>query len=214
MINKEIYVDVSGLAGHGKSIVSQIISNALSMVGFDTHLTTDRPVNKPIPDMPEEYAMTRVYIVEKQLPKLVADPLQKYKDRTFNEWKQHGKIIICVDFDNTISPYDTFQNDDDIEQCIKLLRECQQVGCYIVIHTACNPDRHLQILTWCSSIGVNVDCINRTPIEMQYGKPGSKPYANIFLDDRAGLLQSMEILSDAMYRMRAHKAAENTSFDI
>ncbi len=131
--------------------------------------------------------------------------LNIYIDRLYNEWKTHGKIIICVDFDSTLSPYQTFNNEVDIERTIKLLPICKQTGCYIVIHTACRQDRYDEIKKYCASIGIEVDTINETPIDLPYGKAGSKPYANHFLDDRSALPSSLDILETALYRYRCEK---------
>jgi len=129
--------------------------------------------------------------------------MKKYIDRLVQEWQSHGKIIIGVDFDSTISPYHTLDNQDDIDRTIKLLKDCQGVGCYTVIHTACNEDRHQHIMEYCDKIGIRVDSINQTPIELPYGQKGSKPYCNHFLDDRAALPAALDILEEAMYRQRA-----------
>ncbi len=137
---------------------------------------------------------------------------QKYLDRLINEWAAHGKIIIGVDFDSTISPYHTLDNDEDIKRAIKVLSDCQAVGCYTVIHTACRPDRYEDILTYCDKIGLKVDTINKTPINMEYGQSGSKPYCNHFLDDRAALPASLDILEEAMYKQRARNYGERGNY--
>lgn len=131
--------------------------------------------------------------------------LQLYANRLAAEWASHGKIIIGVDFDSTISPYHTLDNPDDIKRTITLLGDCQRVGCFTVIHTACRPDRHDEILRYCASIGLKVDTINETPIDMEYGQKGSKPYCNHFLDDRAALPAALDILEQAMVEQRTRK---------
>lgn len=129
--------------------------------------------------------------------------LKKYSDRLSEEWKTHGKIILGIDFDNTISPYHTLENQEDIDRTINILKNCQLVGCYTVIHTACNDDRYSEIMSYCDKIGIKVDSINQTPIELPYGQKGSKPYCNHFLDDRAALPAALDILEEAMYKQRA-----------
>jgi predicted HAD superfamily phosphohydrolase YqeG len=131
--------------------------------------------------------------------------MKKYIDRLVKEWQTHGKIIVGVDFDNTISPYHTLDNQEDIDRTIKILKDCQLVGCYTVIHTACNEDRHSEIMEYCNKIGIKVDSINQTPIELPYGNKGSKPYCNHFLDDRAALPAALDILEEAMYKQRSFK---------
>jgi hypothetical protein len=131
-----------------------------------------------------------------------------------NEWKTHSKIILAVDYDATISPYHTIDNKEDIARTIALIKECQLVGCYTMIHTNCDEKRYQDILAHCARVGLKVDNINRTPIDLPYGKEGSKPYYNHSLDDRAALPASLDILEDAMWKMRAYKSGQRTGFDI
>jgi len=129
---------------------------------------------------------------------------RKYLNRLVEEWETHGKIIIAVDFDDTVSPY-RYNDDEAAKQYDKiwaLLRDCQQTGAYIVCHTACNPDRHNDIRDVFGLHGISDVCINKTPIDLPYGKEGSKVYANIFLDDRAGLGEAVEMLEAALYIQR------------
>ncbi len=133
--------------------------------------------------------------------------LQIYIDRLYKEWTTHGKIIIGVDFDTTISPYG-IENGSDISRTISVLKFAMQTGCYIVIHTSCKADRHQEIRNYCKEIGLKVDTINQTPIDLPYGKEGSKPYCNHFLDDRAGLPASLDILEVAMYKVRGDQQSK------
>jgi len=132
----------------------------------------------------------------------------KYYKRLYEEWQQHSKIIIAVDFDDTISPW-RFQTPEDIneiERTMKIIIEAKQIGAFVVIFTACNKDRYIDIIEYCRSKGLEIDGINTTPVEIPhgYGKT-NKIYANIFLDDRAGLIESLEMLEDTMYKIRAYK---------
>lgn len=125
----------------------------------------------------------------------------KYVDRLFEEWKQHGKIIIALDYDDTISPWklEGFSPDP----VINAVREAQKTGAYVLIHTSCDPDRFEEIKEYCNSVGIKIDAINSNPISIPFGNAtASKPYANIYLDDRAGLTEAREILVNAMYKYR------------
>lgn len=134
--------------------------------------------------------------------------MKKYIDRLVNEWKTHGKIIIGVDFDNTLSPYHTFDNKEDVERTIKILKDCQNVGCYTVIHTNCDWDRHREIVEYCQKIGIKVDSINQNPIDLPYGKEGTKPFCNHFLDDRSALPAALDVLEEAMYMQRSYNYSQ------
>ena len=132
-----------------------------------------------------------------------------YVDRLYSEWLTHGKIIIGVDFDDTISPW-KFTKQENCNEVIELLQLAQATGAYLVIHTACNSDRYAEILTYCQSHGLNINTINENPIDLPYGKsPKSKPMCNIYLDDRAGLNEALAILEMAMYKKRAQKAIDS-----
>ena len=122
-----------------------------------------------------------------------------YIDRLVKEWETYNSIIIGVDFDSTLSPWNTIDNGSDIQRTVELLKQCKQTGCYIVIHTACNEDRYGDIKEYCAKIGLDIDTINQTPIDLPYGKNGSKPYCNHFLDDRGALPAALDILENALY---------------
>lgn len=122
-----------------------------------------------------------------------------YLERLENEWTTHGKIIIACDFDDTISPWR--MHNADFKRVIDVLKAAKQTGAYIVIFTACNAERYDEIRKYCSDAGLEIDTINQNPIELPYGNSG-KVYANIFIDDRAGLNESLNILEFASYRVR------------
>jgi hypothetical protein len=133
-----------------------------------------------------------------------------YLERLEQEWEQHGKIIIACDFDDTISPWRMHKS--DFKRVIDILKIARETGAFIVIFTACNAERYPEIKKYCSDNGLEIDSINETPIDLPYGKNG-KVYANIFIDDRAGLNESLAILEMAMYRKRG-KTHSTNSFDI
>jgi hypothetical protein len=125
-----------------------------------------------------------------------------YLERLEREWEQYGKIIIACDYDDTISPWN--MKGFDNKRVMEVLKVAKETGAYIVIFTSCNPERYQEISNYCSKNGIDIDSINKTPIDLPYGN-NSKIYANIFLDDRAGLNESLNILEYAMYRIRGKK---------
>ena len=132
-----------------------------------------------------------------------------YLERLEQEWKQHGKIIIACDYDDTISPWK--MKGFDPKRVIEVLKVAKQTGAYIVIFTSCNEERYQEIEEYCNSQGLEIDAINKTPINLPYGN-NSKIYANIFIDDRAGLNEALNILEFAMYRVRGSQ--RNEFFDL
>lgn len=137
----------------------------------------------------------------------------KYIQRLYQEWKQHGKVIIGVDFDDTLRPW-KFKSEEDIieiEKTIQILRIAHETGAYITIFTACNRDRYEEIQKYCEEIKLPIDTINITPFEIPegWGKNG-KIYANIFIDDRAGIVEALNTLETAMYMVRGERASKLT----
>lgn len=140
---------------------------------------------------------------------------RRFLNRLINEWEQYGKIIIAVDFDDTISP---FRYDDEEAKFLynrvwNLLEVSYQTGAYIVCHTACNPDRYTEIKHLFNQNGIPEVYINETPIDLPYGNKGSKVYANIFLDDRAGLNEALEMLETALWQQRSKLQSNRLNYE-
>jgi hypothetical protein len=129
----------------------------------------------------------------------------KYVVRLRKEWEQHGKIIIGVDYDDTISPWKWPAA--ELRDTIEVIKAAQHTGAYVVIFTACASDRYEEIQTYTTLLGIRVDAINQNPIEMPYGN-NTKIYANIFLDDRAGLEEAKEILKTCIYLQRSYNRSQ------
>ena len=129
--------------------------------------------------------------------------MNKYSERLFKEWRTHGKIIIAVDYDSTIFPWETIDNKEDRDRCVNLLRLAHETGAYLVINTCSNLDRYPEIQAYCEEMRLPISAINKNIIDLPYGKTG-KIYANIYLDDRGGFKEAMDILEDALYKYRGH----------
>lgn len=130
-----------------------------------------------------------------------------YTERLVKEWRQHGKIIIAVDYDSTISHWPTIDNSQDIQRTIHLLQVAHETGAHIVVFTACNEDRYIDIQKHCEEKQIPISGINVAPVQTMYGNK-NKIYANIFLDDRAGLIEALNTLEDAMYIIRGEQASK------
>jgi thiol-disulfide isomerase/thioredoxin len=132
-----------------------------------------------------------------------------YLERLEEEWRIHGKIIIACDYDDTISPWKMYNS--DFKRVFDVLITAKATGAYVVIFTACKPERYEEITKYCLENGLEIDGINKTPIDLPYGN-NSKIYANVFIDDRAGLNEALNILEMAMYRIRGSKRNGNFDF--
>lgn len=136
--------------------------------------------------------------------------MNKYVERLYKEWQQHGKIVIAVDFDSTIYPWPTIKNEEDMERVINLLQVAHNTGAYIVVFTCSDSSRYEEIQKHCESLKIPINGINVNPIDLPYGKNG-KVYANIYLDDRAGLIEALNTLEEAMYKIRGEQATKLTA---
>lgn len=135
--------------------------------------------------------------------------MDKYTQRLIDEWKLHGKIIIAVDYDDTIKPWRT-ATQEECNNVIEVLKESQLVGAYITIFTCRNvtdEESRKEIIDYCESHGLRIDSINKNPFPLPYGNDG-KPYANVYIDDRGSRDSSVLQLREAMYQTRAYQAGK------
>ena len=128
-----------------------------------------------------------------------------FKDRDIkrltDEWLRHKKIILAVDYDDTIFPFKHATKKECLE-VIEIVKWAQEVGAYIMIHTASPKSRHEEITDYCLNHGLVIDSINKNPIaDLMYGNEG-KPYYNWQLDDRSGLYYGLDILIEAGIAVR------------
>jgi len=112
-------------------------------------------------------------------------------NRLVEEWTNYGKIVLAVDFDDTL--FDFHKKGRTYENVIELVKRCQSTGCYIVIFTA-NDDieHHKFIKEYLAKEGIQVDTINDNIPSVPFKT--RKVYYNILLDDRSGLKSAYNIL--------------------
>jgi hypothetical protein len=128
--------------------------------------------------------------------------MNKYTKRLLEEWNTHRKIVVAVDFDDTIKPW-KFVSQQQCESIINLLKDVKKVGAYLTVFTASSEDRYEEVRQYCFEKGLEIDSINTNPIDLPYGHSG-KVFANIYIDDRAGLEESLKVLEECMYLQRAY----------
>lgn len=138
-----------------------------------------------------------------------------YAERLVAEWLEHGKIVLAVDFDDTIYgwKFKGFEANVHFKKLMNLILLAQGIGCYISIWSACAPDRYDEIRVYCESNGIRVDSINQNPIDLPYGN-NRKMYYNHLLDDRAGLQQAASILEYVCYRVKSERKQPTQNFDV
>ena len=111
--------------------------------------------------------------------------------RLKREYEKHQKLVLAVDFDDTCHPFHGTNSTHD--RVFKLLHEAQRREFWIVIFTASDPSRYDMMREYMLSRGIKVHAVNQNAIPLPYGNHG-KIYYNHFLDDRAGLRESCDIL--------------------
>lgn len=125
-------------------------------------------------------------------------------NRLVDEWVKYGKIVIGVDFDDTI--YDFHNQGSVYDDVIELLRNVSG-DAHIFCHTASHSSRYQDISDRFSELGIPLYGINVSPV-LLHDEAQSKPYANIYIDDRAGLYCSMSILKTAHKKYKQLKGGE------
>ncbi len=131
-------------------------------------------------------------ISRKTDPFLFSDLVLK---RLFKEYDSHPRLIIAVDFDDTV--FDYSGRGSTHEKVLELLRKCKKANFYVVVFTASKPERFSFITEYMTEQGIEIDSINKNPIPLPFGNHG-KIYYNILLDDRAGLKDSCDVLSSLL----------------
>ena len=129
-------------------------------------------------------------------------------DRLFLEWKKHPKLIVAVDFDDSL--YDFHGVGNSHKRVIEALKKCNQLGFYVVLWSASKPERYAYMQEYALSVGVEIASINTNPIPLPFGND-RKMYYNILLDDRAGLGQALDTLEITMALIESQQPHESGS---
>lgn len=108
-------------------------------------------------------------------------------ERLVSEYVNHDFLVIGVDFDDTIRDFDTGLV---INPVVELLKEARKHNCILCLYTCREEKRLVEATKFCEKIGLEMDYINSSPIILHT----RKPLFNILLDDRAGLVESYNLL--------------------
>ena len=121
--------------------------------------------------------------------------MDHYLDRTnsFNrlkeEFETHGALTVAFDFDDTV--YDFHKKGRNFENVISLLRDLNSLNCYLICWTG--QDNLQFVSSYLNENQIPFHSINENP--PFWKKDSRKIYANAFLDDRAGLWQVYQDLT-------------------
>lgn len=116
-------------------------------------------------------------------------------------WLKYNKLIICVDFDETIFPWDKCQ-EKICNLVVNTIKEAKNIGAYLILYTCRNGERLTEAVDYCNNLGIKFDEVNpTTPFKENFS---SKPYCNILLDDKSGLIESIEMLQKSIELYREY----------
>lgn len=116
-------------------------------------------------------------------------------ERLLSDYQTHGTLIVAFDFDNTI--FDFHKKGYTFPRVIELLKKCNTLGFILVVFTSSKDQEFIK--EHLASIGVAYWGINKSPVD-SCSTP-EKPYFNILLDDRAGLLSAYATLKNVVERI-------------
>lgn len=121
------------------------------------------------------------------------------RQRLIEEYEKYNSLVVAYDFDNTV--YDFHQNGWQFNSVIQLLRDLKSIGCYLIIFTA-NEDESF-VKKYCQKQAIPFDGFNENP--PFYQSTSKKIYYNVLLDDRAGLWQVFEDLTELIKHFKNEK---------
>jgi len=134
--------------------------------------------------------------------------LVDYDKILWDAYESHGSLIVCFDFDNTV--YDYHKVGIDFTSVINLLCECDKLGFQLICHTSNGGDRLIFIKYYLKEVlGLNSKIIINGTTEYDKAVPTTfhtKPYANIYLDDKGGLREACVRLDRIVSLIKIEKA--------
>lgn len=101
--------------------------------------------------------------------------------RLEDEFKRYGKLIFCVDFDDTL--YDYHKKGRTYDDVIKLLKRWENYS-EVIIFTGNGSEKYPMIEDYLKRYGIKYKGIN---CDSSIVAVGRKTYANVYIDDRGGL---------------------------
>lgn len=117
-------------------------------------------------------------------------------NRLIEEYYKYNSLTIAFDFDDTV--YDFHKKGRTYQNIINLLRELKSINCYLICWTG-QQDLDF-VKKYLTDSNIPFDAINENP--PFYESKSRKIYANVYLDDRAGLLQTYNELKEIIKNIK------------
>ena len=112
-------------------------------------------------------------------------------EKLLEVYKEHGNIIVGVDFDDTVFPLTT---DEDVvfrsRRVVKILKLIKEYST-LCLWTVADEQSLLYKIEIMAMYGIPVDYVNTSPITPANSQ---KPLFNVLLDDKAGLEEVLDVL--------------------
>lgn len=117
--------------------------------------------------------------------------------RLENEFKKYGKLIFCVDFDDTL--YDFHKLGRTYNDVINLLRRWENYS-EVVILTGNGEEKYPEIEKYLNENKIKYRGIN-CDSSISFG--GRKTYGNVYIDDRGGLPSVFKMLDKLITKIES-----------
>jgi len=111
-------------------------------------------------------------------------------NRLLAEYYKHKSLCIGFDFDGTVHDYHA--KGATYHQVIQLLRDLKEIGCKLVCWTAYKD--HSYVIKFLEDNKIPFDGVNTDGISLPW--ESRKPFFSALLDDRAGLIQVYDELTE------------------
>lgn len=111
-------------------------------------------------------------------------------NRLREEYFKYNSLVVAFDFDDTI--HDFHKKGRSYENVIALLRNLKKINCYLICWTGQEDLKFVK--SYLNTNEIPFDAVNENPPFHQ--STSRKIYANAYLDDRAGLNEVYDQLSN------------------
>lgn len=121
-------------------------------------------------------------------------------ERLWAEYQKYGSLIVAVDFDDTL--YDFHKQGHSYELVRQLVRDLYAANCHIIIWTGNQDTEFVKGFLLENDIpyhSINED--SKDGMDYTGGNPPRKLYANVYVDDRAGLEYVYNDLRKLLYNV-------------
>mgnify|MGYP006169749973 CR=1 FL=1 len=127
--------------------------------------------------------------------------------RLLKEYKEHGKLVIAFDFDNTV--YDFHKAGLNLKRARAAIIQAKSLGHEVYCFTANNDENFVK--DFCKLTLGFIPAINESSIDHLFGT--RKPFYSLLLDDRAGLSSALNLLIQLNEHIINEKPTSDTDSD-